>query len=170
MSRRCWGASTASSRAPMSPILRFVSEVSTASANSFGEPSPAADRCSCAMLSAAMTATRSAMVFLVRWAMSRILPSTSSTAASSASRSSGPQATRYSRPMIFTSRKFGSRLISGILGDLVYQAFETLARGGHRLAQMQALGLGRGHLVAQNLVLGTQLVDQGDNLFDLGFE
>src|SRR5574343_1937301 len=154
----------------MSPILRFVSELSTASVNSFCEPSPAPERCSWAMLSAAITAPRSAMVFLVRWALSRILPSTRSTAASKASRSSGEQATRYSRPMILTSRKFGSALISGILGNLVHQAFETLASGSHRLAQMQAFGLGGNHLVAQNLVLGAQLLNQRNKLFDLGFE
>jgi hypothetical protein len=56
----------------------------------------------------------------------------------SASRSSGAQATRYSRPMILTSRKFGSAVISGILGNLVHQAFETLTGGGHSLPQMQS--------------------------------
>jgi hypothetical protein len=35
---------------------------------------------------------------------------------------------------------------------------------------MQSFGLGRCHLVFQHLVLGAQLVNQGDNLFDLGFQ
>src|SRR5574343_111035 len=122
------------------------------------------------MFSAAMTATRSAMVFLVRWAISRILPSTRSTAANSASRSSGVQATRYSRPMIFTSRKFGSPLMSGLLGQLVHQFFQTLPGGCHGLAQMQTLSFCRSYLIAQYLVLGAQLENQVDDLFDLGFK
>ena len=77
---------------------------------------------------------------------------------SRASRSSGEQATRYSRPIILTSRKFGSALISGILGQLVHQAFEALTGSSHRLAQMQALGLQLLiDLVFQHIVLGAQL-------------
>ena len=72
--------------------------------------------------------------------------------------------------MILTSRKFGSALISGILGQLVHQAFETLAGGRHRLPQVQSFGFSCRHLVFQYLVLGAQLVDQGDDLFNLGFE
>ena len=76
---------------------------------------------------------------LVALAISPIRALSNSAAACSESTSSGAQATRYSRPMIFTSRKFGSALISGVLGQLVHQTLEALAGDRHRLTQVQTL-------------------------------